>query len=115
LEQSFDKAPHDRGCLELTSDEFVCAMGEPSGSFAEQHTEGAQEAADLVLQLDPGVDQDVSRGEAIPVILNSQDEIDTCLTAPTEEALQLQRPLPDHALTIVARGERKDEVGEIAA
>jgi hypothetical protein len=37
------------------------------------------------------------------------------MTAPAEMALQLQRPLPDDALTIVARGERKDEAGEIAA
>jgi hypothetical protein len=31
------------------------------------------------------------------------------MTAPAEEALKLQRPLPDHALKIVAAGERKDE------
>ena len=42
------------------------------------------------------------------------DEIETWLTAPTEAALQLQRPLPDDALTIVARGERKDEAGDLA-
>jgi hypothetical protein len=30
------------------------------------------------------------------------------MTAPAEEALRLQRPLPDHALRIVARGEKKD-------
>jgi hypothetical protein len=31
------------------------------------------------------------------------------MTAPAEEALRLQRPLPDEALTIVAREDRKDE------
>ena len=32
------------------------------------------------------------------MILTTQDEIDTWLTAPAELALQLQRPLPDDAL-----------------
>jgi putative SOS response-associated peptidase YedK len=53
--------------------------------------------------------------KAMPVILTTPDEIDTWLTAPTELALQLQRPLPDDALRIVARGERKDEAGDLAA
>ena len=53
--------------------------------------------------------------KAMPVILTTQDEIDTWMSAPAELALQLQRPLPDDALTIVARRERKDEAGEIAA
>src|SRR4051812_2458797 len=47
--------------------------------------------------------------KAMPAILTTQDEIDTWLTAPAEVALQLQRPVPDDALRIVARGERKDE------
>jgi putative SOS response-associated peptidase YedK len=53
--------------------------------------------------------------KAMPVILTTPDEIDTWLTAPTEVALQLQRPLPDDTLQIVARGERKDEAGDLAA
>jgi len=53
--------------------------------------------------------------QAMPVILTTQDEINTWMTAPAEMALELQRPMPDHALTIVARGECKDEAGEIAA
>jgi len=52
---------------------------------------------------------------AMPVILTTPEEIDTWLTAPAELALQLQRPLPDDALRIVARGERKDEPGDLAA
>jgi hypothetical protein len=31
------------------------------------------------------------------------------MTAPAPEALSLQRPLPDDALMIVARGGKKDE------
>jgi putative SOS response-associated peptidase YedK len=44
----------------------------------------------------------------MPVILTTQDEIETWMTAPTEEALKLQRPLPDGALKIVATGKRED-------
>jgi putative SOS response-associated peptidase YedK len=47
--------------------------------------------------------------KAMPVILTTQDEIDQWMTAPAVEALRLQRPLPDDALVIVARGEKKDE------
>jgi putative SOS response-associated peptidase YedK len=45
----------------------------------------------------------------MPVILTTPEEIETWMTAPTEEALKLQRPLPDGSLMIVARGEKKDE------
>jgi putative SOS response-associated peptidase YedK len=47
--------------------------------------------------------------KAMAVILSSADEIETWMSAPAEEALQLQRPLSDGMLKIVARGERKDE------
>jgi putative SOS response-associated peptidase YedK len=47
--------------------------------------------------------------KAMPVILCEHDQIDTWLTAPEEEALKLQRPLPDGVLKIVATGPRKDE------
>jgi putative SOS response-associated peptidase YedK len=49
--------------------------------------------------------------KAMPVILTTQEEIDLWMTAPAPEALKLQRPLPDDALVIVARGEKKDEGG----
>jgi putative SOS response-associated peptidase YedK len=47
--------------------------------------------------------------KAMPVILTRPEEIETWMTAPVEEALKLQRPLPDGALEIVARGAKKDE------
>jgi hypothetical protein len=43
----------------------------------------------------------------MPGILTAQDEIDVWMEAPTLVALQLQRPLPDGALVIVARGARQ--------
>jgi putative SOS response-associated peptidase YedK len=46
--------------------------------------------------------------KAMPVILTTADEIDTWMNAPTPEALTLQRPSPDDALTVVARGEKQD-------
>lgn len=46
--------------------------------------------------------------KAMPVILRTEAEIETWMTAPAAEALQLQKPLPDDALMIVAEGERQD-------
>ena len=51
--------------------------------------------------------------KAMPVILTSDEEIETWLTAPAAEALALQRPLADGALTVVRRGTR-DDVGKDA-
>lgn len=39
--------------------------------------------------------------KAMPVILTTQDEVETWLTAPMEQALKLQRPLPDDMIRIV--------------
>lgn len=46
--------------------------------------------------------------KAMPVILTTQDEFDTWLSAPAAEALKLQRPLADGSLKIVGRGEKQD-------
>jgi len=46
--------------------------------------------------------------KAMPVILTTSDEVEQWLAAPREEALQLQRPLPDGLLKIVARGGKED-------
>ncbi len=46
--------------------------------------------------------------KAMPVILRTPEEIDTWMQAPVPVALQFQRPLPDDALVIVARGAKQD-------
>jgi putative SOS response-associated peptidase YedK len=46
--------------------------------------------------------------KAMPVILTTEAEVDKWMTAPVPEALELQRPLPDDMLQIVAQGEKKD-------
>lgn len=46
--------------------------------------------------------------KAMPVILTCPDEWRRWLTAPADQALALQRPLPDGELQIVAEGTRED-------
>ena len=49
----------------------------------------------------------------MPVILTTPEECDTWMSAPPAEALALQRPLPDDALQIVDRGEKRDPHADI--
>jgi putative SOS response-associated peptidase YedK len=46
--------------------------------------------------------------KAMPALLTTPEEWRTWLEAPVEEALRLQRPLPDEAMREVARGKRSD-------
>ena len=61
----------------------------------------------------PNVEVKAIHPKAMPVILTTQAEVDTWLTAPTKDALALQRPLPDGALRIVARGDRTGDPPEV--
>jgi putative SOS response-associated peptidase YedK len=61
------------------------------------------------LTTDPNKEVGHVHPKAMPVILTTEEEIGTWMTAPTPAALKLQRPLPDNALQIVARGTKKDE------
>jgi putative SOS response-associated peptidase YedK len=47
------------------------------------------------------------------VILTKPDEIEIWLTAPVEQALKLQRPLPDGVLKIVVRGGKNDSLATV--
>jgi putative SOS response-associated peptidase YedK len=60
------------------------------------------------LTTDPNAEVAPIHPKAMPVILTTPEEIETWMTPPTPEALQLQRLPPDRALRIVARGEKKD-------
>jgi putative SOS response-associated peptidase YedK len=63
------------------------------------------------LTTEPNKEVGVIHPKAMPVILANREEIDVWMNAPAEEALKLQRPLPGNSLTIVARGDKKDEGG----
>jgi putative SOS response-associated peptidase YedK len=64
------------------------------------------------LTTDPNAEVGAIHPKAMPVILTSEEEREAWMTAPPQEALRLQRPLPDGALRIVARGEKEDGVIE---
>jgi putative SOS response-associated peptidase YedK len=69
---------------ETTNDMFAFLTTEPSSPVSQYHP------------------------KTMPVILTTQDEIDTWMDAPTPIALQLQRPLPHDVLMVVARGSKQD-------
>jgi putative SOS response-associated peptidase YedK len=60
------------------------------------------------LTINPNTEIEAFHPKAMPVILRTPEEVDTWMSAPTAEALKLQRPLPDGALRIVAHGTKED-------
>ena len=59
------------------------------------------------LTTEPNAEVGAIHPKAMPVILTTSDEVETWMTAPPDEALKLQRPLPDGSLRIVARESRR--------
>jgi len=53
------------------------------------------------LTTEPSAEVGAIHPKAMPVILTTPDEVETWMTAPPDEALKLQRPLPDGSLRIV--------------
>ena len=65
------------------------------------------------LTTEPNAEVGAIHPKAMPVILTTPEQTRAWMNAPTEEATQLQRPLPDGALKIIARGKKKDEAPTI--
>ena len=102
---------YERGAMLITSNR---AVGEWGSVFGDAVVATAildrllHHSRRLLLTTDANAVVAPIHPKAMPVILTTVDEFDIWLTAPAEEALVLQRPLPDDALRIVARGERSD-------
>ena len=62
-----------------------------------------------ILTTDANAEVGAIHPKAMPVILRTDDEIETWMTAPAEEALKLQLPLPDGTLRVVMTGEKEDK------
>ena len=63
------------------------------------------------LTTEPNAEVCAIHRKAMPVILTTPDEVEAWMTAPSDEALKLQRPLRDGTLRIVARGVKEDLAG----
>jgi hypothetical protein len=63
------------------------------------------------LTTEPNKEVGAIHPKAMPVVLTAREEIDVWMNAPAEEALKLQKSLPDNSLKVVAKGDKKDEGG----
>lgn len=61
------------------------------------------------LTTDPNAEVGAVHPKAMPVILTKPEEVERWMTAPPEDALKLQRPLPNGTLKVVLTGAKKDE------
>ncbi len=60
------------------------------------------------LTTEPNADVGAIHPKAMPVILTDATDIERWMTAPVDDALKLQRALPNGALKVVAKGVKKD-------
>lgn len=66
------------------------------------------------LTTEPNAEVGAVHPKAMPVILTKNEEFERWMTAPAGEALQLQRPLADRSLSVVASGSVEDQRSEMA-
>lgn len=64
------------------------------------------------LTAEPNAEVGAVHPKAMPVILTTPEECTMWMTTAVGDALTLQRPLPDDALIVVARGEKQDPPAE---
>lgn len=88
---------------------FFAGIWTPQWTSVRKLKEGPV-SADLYafLTTDPNAEVKAIHPKAMPVILTTPEACETWMTAPWERAAALQRPLPDGALRIVARGVKQD-------
>ena len=66
------------------------------------------------LTINPNAEVGAIHPRAMPVILQTPEEMERWMRAPVADALKLQRPLPDGALRIVAQGSKEDSLTDSA-
>jgi putative SOS response-associated peptidase YedK len=89
---------------------LACFAGIWTSWTSVRKTKEAEVTADLYAFLTTEANVEVApiHPKAMPVILTTEEEVDVWLNAPTPVAMELQRPLANGSLQIVARGARQD-------
>jgi putative SOS response-associated peptidase YedK len=89
---------------------LACFAGIWTNWTSVRKTKEGEVTADLFAFLTTEANAEVApiHPKAMPVILTTEEEVEVWLNAPVPTALELQRPLTDGKLKLVARGARQD-------